>query len=354
MYFHASQSRSSRLFLISFCRFAECDLNACTPARQPDRSERRAQQIFLPFALAALLLICGTVAAQVNPGHPNWSAYDSHEVDTINLQNLNVALHVPVMSKNGAIPFTFSVIGGNSFVNLQEGTELEPGFLAVPLTGAANGILGGQQTLVEALYNAPFTCANGTGTAQKFSQFVLHFADGTQHPFPVTDSVVTSTDGYPGDCPTSFSDTTIDGSGYTVSVTGCTSDIESGCYIYAVNSLYDRSGMSISTNAFPATVTDSNGNKMSYNITTGVYTDTLGLTALTISNPTEETFSTVSWTDVAGGSPEVSPTNTSYTLRSAFGCSGKTDYDLTSQSFDLPPISVHVRIRQLSAAPSSV
>ena len=33
---------------------------------------------------------------QVNPGTPSWSAYDSHEIDTINLQNLNIVLSVPV------------------------------------------------------------------------------------------------------------------------------------------------------------------------------------------------------------------------------------------------------------------
>ena len=48
--------------------------------------------------LASLVSFAGLAGGQVNPGTPSFSAYDSDQYDTINLQNLNVALNVPVMS----------------------------------------------------------------------------------------------------------------------------------------------------------------------------------------------------------------------------------------------------------------
>jgi RHS repeat-associated protein len=242
------------------------------------------------------------------------------------LQNLNVSLNVPVMSKNGAFAFTFALVGGDSNI-YSNGTSLEPGVHSLPLAGVANGILGYQGNYLTSTDLTPFTCANGTGTAAKFSGFALHFADGTLHPFVAGDSVISSVAGYPGDCPTSLTATTLDGSGYTISVTGCSTDI--GCNLYTVNSISTRSGTQISNDGIPATITDPNGNSISYNAVSGVYTDTLGVSTLTA---TAGTLPTVSWTDVSGGSPTVTPTSTSYTLRSAFGCSSQTDYNLPSQS----------------------
>lgn len=69
------------------------------------------RQSSLPFALALLFALTTITGAQVTPGMPAFSAYDSHEVDTINLQNLNIVLTVPVVSKPGAFPFSYSLIG---------------------------------------------------------------------------------------------------------------------------------------------------------------------------------------------------------------------------------------------------
>jgi hypothetical protein len=57
------------------------------------------QRLFLLFALTAFFCFTALAAGHFNPGTPSWSAYDSGQYDTINLQNLNVSLNVPVMSK---------------------------------------------------------------------------------------------------------------------------------------------------------------------------------------------------------------------------------------------------------------
>ena len=70
--------------------------------------------------------------AQVNPGTPSFSAYDSSQYDTVNLQNLNVVLNIPIMSKSGAFPFDFRLTGGDSFIYSYAG-QLYPGITAVRL-----------------------------------------------------------------------------------------------------------------------------------------------------------------------------------------------------------------------------
>jgi hypothetical protein len=55
--------------------------------------------------------LSGLAQAQVQPGTPSWSAYDAHAVDTINLQNLNIVLNVPVRRKSGVFSFDYEMQG---------------------------------------------------------------------------------------------------------------------------------------------------------------------------------------------------------------------------------------------------
>jgi hypothetical protein len=73
------------------------------------RWRKQMQPISRSFVFAAILSFAGLAGGQVNPGTPSFSAYDSHQYDVLNLQNLNVALNVPVMSKSGAFPFHASL-----------------------------------------------------------------------------------------------------------------------------------------------------------------------------------------------------------------------------------------------------
>jgi hypothetical protein len=268
------------------------------------RQIEQSLSFFVAAALTTFLSFAPSVAAQApaNAGTPNWSAYDSGQYDTINIQNLSVSLNIPVMSKSGAFPFNFNLTGGDSYVYAQTG-NMYPGVVAVPLVGTANGILGYTGTFAApATIGGVPTCpppATGSGPATAYSNWYIQFADGTTHYLPTSDI------SYNGaSCSGGFTDQTIDGSGYTLSVTKDT-----------VNSIYASNGMLITASA----IKDSNNNAISW---TGGYlwTDTLGVTALTGG-------SGYSWSDVAGGSPSVSVSNYYYNLVSSFGCSGITDYN---------------------------
>jgi len=54
--------------------------------------------------VATLLLHAGLALAQVTAGVSPTSVIEGHAIDSINLQNLNIMLNVPVMAKAGAMP----------------------------------------------------------------------------------------------------------------------------------------------------------------------------------------------------------------------------------------------------------
>ena len=288
---------------------------------------RVTQSLFVSFIPVLFILVCSAqpAASQVNAGTPSWSAYDGGQYDTINLQNLYVSLNVPIMSKSGADPFIFRLSGADSYIS-KSGSNLYAGINPVPLVGVANNTLGGNGSgAIYANYSSTTTGAfcPGGGSTTKFSNWYLQLADGTTHYLPTTDYTLGT------GCLTSFTAQVIDGTGYTVSVTG-----------NASTSIYDATGMSIQVTTAGTTATDSNGNTLSYtyNTTTGdfVYTDTLGLTALT-ARGLGESPQTYWWTNVDGGSPTVTVTDTLYAQRSTFGCSGLTDY---TSGYINPPTSI--------------
>jgi hypothetical protein len=276
---------------------------------------------FCLYALAAFVLSARPVAGQVNAGTlsidagtPSWSAFDTDPTGTtaINLQNLNISLNIPVMSKNGAVPFRFALHGNSNYYKGSSSTWATG--LSAGLQNAANTVLGfGELQGVFYGSASPATCSNENNIPTTvLSNFYIMFADGTSHPLPPTEHVDSA------GClpPSSFTATTIDGSGYTVSIANCCN----------VTSFYDKNGNSIAwspTTGAPS-FADPNGNSMSVNFSTGAFTDTLGLAALTASS-TGFASGTYAWAG-PGTSPQVSVSSTSYTaLRSAFGCSGITE-----------------------------
>jgi hypothetical protein len=265
------------------------------PAENRTRLDSRKKKTKEPYSLcllAACLSLAVVATGQINPGKPSFSAYDTHEYDTINMQNLNVSINVPVMNKSGAFPFQYSLSA--DFYVFYEGVVWEPSALAYYspyLSGSANGVLATSILPITPYYTTTVstTCAGGSPATTKYMNWVLPTADGTLHPLPTGDYTDSQ-----GCLNASFTDQTIDGSGYTVSVTKAT-----------VNSIYDRSGLSI---VAATSITDSNGNTATVNNSTGVFTDTLGVTALTVSG-TPATAS-YTWTDVNSGSPAVTTTAT--------------------------------------------
>ena len=273
--------------------------------------------------LVSLLSFAGHAHAQVNSGTPSFSAYDSHQYDTINLQNLNVTLSMPVMSKSGAFPFSAALAGGNSYI-YYNGTTLQPGILAVPLTPSINGILSPfGYTQVLASTTSSVTCPSlyGTGPATKYSGWFLVMPDGTAHSLPSTDVAYGGTS-----CSSTLTDQVIDGTGWTVTVVGGTYNAGTQAGVTVVSS--GGRAIDIAT----ATIQDaqSTPNKISYNGSEQTFTDTLGAPVLYVNANAE---GQLSWTDVNGGNPTESQTLTDSTLKTSFGCSGKPDYPATGGTY---------------------
>jgi RHS repeat-associated protein len=264
------------------------------------------------FVLATVLSFVGPAGAQVTPGMPSFIPQNCSQYDCVNIQNLNVSLNIPVMSKSGAFPFNAATSGEDSYIG-SNGSGLVPGILSTPFYTSANGNVGELTIVGDAggtvTGGVPCPIGDGTGTATEYQGWYLITADSTRHPLPATDALYSGTN-----CSSSLTDTTIDGSGYTLTIN---SD--------GANYAYSSSGAKLIGDV----TTDSNGNSISYNAGTGVFTDTLGLTALTANTST----GALTWTDTNGNPQTLTPTYTSYTLKSSFGCS-LTDY--TDPSVPLP------------------
>ena len=262
--------------------------------------------LFTVFTVLLSMLLAAFSFAQGAPGAPTWAPYDCDVsgISCIDLQSLNVIPRIPIMNKSGAFAFSFGLSGGDSYF-YPLGGNLYPAAVAYPTIATANSIVGvsyvsgtiANWTLATGGMSCPLSGGSGAYTA--YSGWYIQFADGTQHLLPTTDVSYTGTS-----CSGGFTDQAIDGSGYTLSVTGST-----------VNSVYSRGGAKLTTTS----LTDSNGNSISYS--SSKWNDTMGMTTITAGS------SGFSWTDVNGGSPAADPTYTAYTLRTVFGCSGETDYN---------------------------
>src|SRR6202035_5876479 len=144
--------------------------------------------LFLFCALATFLSLARPAGAQVNPGMPSFSAYDVHTADTINLQNLNILLNVPVYSKAGAMPINFG-LQGDSYVYLNTPRNAwNPGILPTPLIGTVNGMVSqtGGTWAAPTTYTSAL-CPDGVTHTTKNGNWYLQTADGTRHWLPTSD-----------------------------------------------------------------------------------------------------------------------------------------------------------------------
>ncbi len=266
------------------------------------------------FALC-LLVVClhaATTAAQQTPGTPSFVPQITIGPVSINVQNLNALLNIPVMSKSGAFPFGFSFSG--NFYMIEGGNQWQPSITRTlgQLTPGASGI----GTIATYTVQTNTTCPSGSPATIKYADWVVIDAQGTYHPLPLADFADSQ------GCLTGsgFTAQTQDNTGYTAVVAA------SGSW-----NLYTSGGFQLgSTVGY-----DSNSNSISFNSATGAYTDTLGLTTLTYS-PTAST-QTATWTDTLGNSPDVKITDTTgLTVRTNFGCTGISDYYISGDTQPLP------------------
>jgi hypothetical protein len=270
-------------------------------------------------ATITLSCVAQVVAAQVAAGLPNFSAYDAHEVDAVNLQDNTVTLKVPVRTKPGAFPFSATLMAtsfmgripglpGTLSPSMVLGVGTNPG---APFVYIVDGRIGFNGTAgINGGANTQTTLSPCGGyPATQYSQYYVTTPDGTQHPLPPSDSAIQSY----GSCTTSFTDTTIDGSGITATFSGI-----------SFVSAYFSDGQKFST--LPEELIDANGNNINIpSSLSGTFYDTMGLVAVTVndSTPTQPTYS---WSDINGGTQTLSQlVSAASNVRTNFGCSLTND-----------------------------
>ncbi|HKV79530.1 MAG TPA: RHS repeat-associated core domain-containing protein [Candidatus Sulfotelmatobacter sp.] len=279
--------------------------------------------------LFAVALLPATAIAQVQTGTPPFGSFGGGP-DVINLANLNSNITIPVVNKAGrGMNFTYDLIYDSSvWAPVNSGSTIA----WVPA-----GNWGWNTTLPQLGYLS-YTTTITTGTCTLGGRphrtvTTLHYwtyHDGTgPHFFPGASGFFSS--GCGGSTTYAFTGQAAnDGSGYSLSASDTT-----------FQSLFDSHGDSINlrvnSTSGAATIVDRNGNEISVS-STGVYTDTLGTTGLSISGAIPTVA--YSYTNPAGGQSSYLVKYITRTVQTNFGCSGVAEYGPTSQSLiteiDLP------------------
>ena len=252
----------------------------------------------LKLVFAASCLCGALLSAQIPVDTP----YEDHGSYAINLQNLSIVVNVPIRAKAGLIGFNAGLTGATGIYN-SDGLSKIGGVSSVATQISANNLL---PSSVSAVPNGTVVCSGG-GIDTQFINFVFSTGDGNAHLLPPTEYL---------DCNhPSFTDTLVDGSGYTVSVSRTALTVD----VYAANGAHLSSSYSYSPTTFKVSLfslTDTNGNTLS--LGNNLYTDSLGLTVITSTTGTNT--KTLSWTDVNGGMQQTVLTTTAYKIKTTYGC----------------------------------
>ena len=269
--------------------------------------------------LSLTLLAASVCLGQVTTGTPPFGTFGGGPFDTVNLANLNVHFAIPVVNKAGrGIPFTYTLSYDSSIW-----TPVAGAWQPVQTWGwrgateIATGYLTSKQTSVVCdSVNLFFSIT--------FSSVVYHDASGTPHPFAGTarDSQ---------DCPPSYTtfdlnSNATDGSGYKLFFSGH----DDG----ATRTITETSGrVTIPPYIAPVgagTTTDSNGNQITMS-NTGVATDTLNTTAITITGSgTLASPIRFTYTAPSGSAVAYVANYTNFNVKTNFTCTGISQYTATN------------------------
>lgn len=282
--------------------------------------------------LFALLLLCFGVSAAQAPGTGNYpfASFDTPGFDSVNLGNLDVRFSIPIVSRPGrGVPFQYALqyeglvwsTGPDGFGNKTWVPDPEWG-----LHGLLNGTgLTGYLTHSTGIRR---DCPRSDGNIfvqppPRYLNYVYHDQFGVAHPFDYEYRVRCGDDDF--DTHTG-SGLTADNSGYSLNVDDPFQVVmRSGTQIYPPLSVSGQDYTSLF---------DTNGNYIDGS-SAGIFTDTLGANALTISGGSPRVF-TYPVTLQANGATTAQTTLSyrTYTVRTNFQCSDIVDYG--SNSVSLP------------------
>ena len=187
---------------------------------------------------------------------PTFGAGETHEIDTINLATLVPVLNISVVSKPGAWPFSYTLTAAQTCVGVSGsggGISCNGGLRFAPFVPGLAG-----STLVYT-QSSQVQC-NGQWV-NSYSGWKLFTSDGLNG-HPINPSITLDS------CATSFTQWTIDGSGYNIQANGIsTNGIITSFTVTAANGHTYSSSTQLEKDAF--------GNAVSM-VPTGATTDTLG------------------------------------------------------------------------------
>ncbi|HEU5340215.1 hypothetical protein, partial [Edaphobacter sp.] len=273
------------------------------------------------FLALSFALVIPRGSSQTGTGPYPFSTFDNRGFDSINLGNLNVHLDIPVFHKAGrGLPFTYdltydglvwqpySVSGGSTWTPVQN-------FGWTAQTVIQTGYVSYDKTTYQCSSGAFYTI---------FDNFVYHDTWGVSHAF-TGQLEYDKHDCDLGNLP-SFTSGTGDGSGLTLTATESVGVVNRTI-------ITTRNGTSVNaprSSTDGSTITDTNGNEISVS-SSGVYTDTLGVAALTVAG-TPPTNVTLTYPNVSGGTASYTIKYSSYNIQTNFGCSGIGEYSASGAS----------------------
>ena len=280
-----------------------------------------------------LLFAVSDGMGQVATGTYTYGTYDNKGFDTINVGNLNVHSSIPVLNKAGrGMSFTYSLSYDSS---IWHPSSVNGSLVWTPANyfgwGADTNVITGYVSYSTTTTKTPNPLGPSppkggklpTCTVTTYDNWTYYDPLAIPHAFDGSTSTLVSGD--PDTCPQpsmEFTEVASDGSGYTLHTSH-----------YTRASITSSGGVSIvpavSGNS-AGTVTDSNGNEITVD-GSGHFTDTTGNVVLTVTGvaPSAHTFQ---YKDASGNSQTVSMSYRTYTVQTAFGCSGVGEYGPTSTS----------------------
>jgi hypothetical protein len=258
------------------------------------------------YLTMVLLVLAGLSSAQVATGTPPYASFGGGPFDTVNLGNLNVHIAIPVVHKAGrGMAFTYDLnydnsvwypvgaIGSQTWQPVlnwgwRGQTEVATGYLSHN-TGQTKCFDGGPQWY----------------WGWRYTNYVYHDPWGAAHSFPGV-SLICSNDNLSG--------STTDGSGFSIIEGSTIKGSDGQAFVPPVNQTTGS-----------ATATDANGNKISVN-SSGVFTDTLGTTALTVTGSGSPSSPLLFTYTSPSGAVGVQLNYSIYNIKTNFNCSGISEY----------------------------
>jgi RHS repeat-associated protein len=280
--------------------------------------------------LCASLIGVSSIAAAQNLGTGLYAfgSFDSRGFDSVNIGNLNTHFEIPIVNKQGrGLPFNYSLVYEG--LVWSSSTNSGTGYWQPDSGWGFHGqLLGGAIVGFLTYADKSTTCPPPDGlhrnvTGDLLTNYVYHDPYGRNHRFNYSVKLCPVTD--PNDSGTPSGDgNSNDGSGLSLNINDLTVHTRSGQII----------NTTLSSGTSAASITDTNGNTVTNN-GNGTFTDTMGVTALTIGGAgTAASPLTLSYPVTLQSDSATTATATAYyttyTVQTNFQCSGITEYGATS------------------------